>query len=414
MSFNFAYGQAAKMFADYLVKADECYQKKDYKNSLKYYQQADKIVPDYPRIAYSFARIHALTGKTNEAVKYLDKALDLGYGLEADNDDAFKSLNNLPEFKQILEKIKDKNKPVNTCEIAFTITEKDLIPEGMTYDPVEQCFYMGSIYKSKIIKIDKNGKITDFIKDKQDGMRSVLGMKVDPERRILWAASIVSTRPRLGFDPAETGWSGIFKYDIETGKLIKKYTLFKKGEIHVFNDLAFNSQGDVFITDTEAGVIYTISHERDNLELFLQSDEFIYPNGIALSPDEKNLFVAHSGGISTIDIKTKKHSLLPHPDNISIANIDGLYMYENSLAAVQNGLNRIVHIFMNKELNKVEKLKIIEIHNDHFILPTTGVIVNDLFYYIANSQIRSFNEDGSVFTMEKLKDVIILKTKLEI
>lgn len=35
-------------------------------------------------------------------------------------------------------------------EIACSIDEKDLIPEGIAYDPQTQSFFLGSIYKKRL------------------------------------------------------------------------------------------------------------------------------------------------------------------------------------------------------------------------------------------------------------------------
>jgi hypothetical protein len=45
-------------------------------------------------------------------------------------------------------------------------------------------------------------------------------------------------------------------------------------------------------------------------------------------------------------------------------------------------------------------------------LPTTGVVADGAFYYIANSQLRAFDETGRIFPHEKLKDPIILRVPL--
>lgn len=39
-------------------------------------------------------------------------------------------------------------------EIAFRISEKDLIPEGIAYDPATASFFVSSIFKNKIIRIE--------------------------------------------------------------------------------------------------------------------------------------------------------------------------------------------------------------------------------------------------------------------
>jgi sugar lactone lactonase YvrE len=58
----------------------------------------------------------------------------------------------------------------NPLEIAYTISENDLIPEGIAYDPARKNFYVSSTFKRKIIRIDANGRATDFTQEAQDGL----------------------------------------------------------------------------------------------------------------------------------------------------------------------------------------------------------------------------------------------------
>src|SRR3954468_24846939 len=110
--------------------------------------------------------------------------------------------------------------PLRSSELAFTIHEKDLIPEGIAYDPTRKEFYVGSLLKRKIVRIDSSGRASNFTSEGQDGLFMVLGMKVDPKRRTLWVCSAAGKGAKE-FD----GHAGIFKYDLRTGKLIRKYVL---------------------------------------------------------------------------------------------------------------------------------------------------------------------------------------------
>jgi len=74
----------------------------------------------------------------------------------------------------------------NPSTIAFTVNEKDIFPEGITYDSKTEQFFLSSILKEKIIAVDRAGNQTDFIKSRQDDMYGSLGLKVDAERRRLW------------------------------------------------------------------------------------------------------------------------------------------------------------------------------------------------------------------------------------
>lgn len=186
---------------------------------------------------------------------------------------------------------------INSSTTAFTVSEKDLIPEGITYDPVGQAFYLSSLYKSKIIKIDNKGNRTDFTKEQQDGLWPVLGMKVDPKNRSLWVCSCAGSGNCKNFNPDEKGWSGVFKYNIDTGLFQKRYTLHEPGKPHLFNDLVVLDNEDVYVTDSADAAVYKITAKNDKPELFVKSGLFTYPNGIALSDDRKSLFVASGAGI---------------------------------------------------------------------------------------------------------------------
>ncbi|NJM53949.1 MAG: hypothetical protein HC846_11510 [Blastocatellia bacterium] len=107
---------------------------------------------------------------------------------------------------------------INRSFIALTIPEKDLLPENVAFDEVEESFYVGSTRKGKIVKVDKNGKISDFTTPRQDGLWQVIGMKVDAKRRILWVCSSMGDN-LIGFTRSETSPAGVFKYDLRTGKL---------------------------------------------------------------------------------------------------------------------------------------------------------------------------------------------------
>jgi hypothetical protein len=240
-------------------------------------------------------------------------------------------------------------------------------------------------------------------------------MKVDPERRTLWANSGVSGPRMKDYEATEQGRAGVFKFDLRTGKLIKKYGPIEAGYNHNLNDLVVTSQGDVYITDTNTAEIYTISHERDTLEPFLGSDAFMYLNGIVLSPDESKLYVADVGNqIFIIDLKTRSFQDLPQPENVTTYGIDGLYFYNNSLIGVQNQMQRVVRFYLNESGDAITHCEVIEANNPLFAgIPTTGVIVDNTFYFMANTQLRSFNRDNTIFPMDRLEEVVILKYVLD-
>ena len=71
----------------------------------------------------------------------------------------------------------------------YIISERDIIPEGVAFDAATQTIFVSSTYKRKIVSIDKDGKVSDFITESQDDIKSVIGMEVDSKTKSLWVVS---------------------------------------------------------------------------------------------------------------------------------------------------------------------------------------------------------------------------------
>lgn len=306
-------------------------------------------------------------------------------------------------------------KRINNSFIAFTIPEKNLIPENLAFNPKDQSFYVGSTHQRKVVKVSPDGKTVDFIKEQQDGQWMVVGMKIDTLRQLLWFCSSIGDVMK-GYRDGDFGTrTGVFKYDLGSGKLIKKYLLERTGELHFFNDLVINRSGDVFITDMAANTIFMIRAAKDELEILSKPANFTDPNGICISPDEQKLFVVTEEGISTIDIKTGIAKLLAHPPGLKVNGIDGLYFYKASLIAVQNSVRRIVQFYLDNDLAGIIDHRILESNHPFFGMnPTTGTISGSTFYFIANSQFGSFTDDHMIYPMNELYEVVVLKMDLSL
>ncbi|MGE5402984.1 MAG: TPR end-of-group domain-containing protein [Ignavibacteriales bacterium] len=394
----------------YVQKATESYQNKDYAESAKNFRRSLELAPQSQAIKYNLACAYSLSGNNNEALKLLNELVDAGGGLDAEQDPDFTSLKDTPGFNSIREKIKKLKAPVVNSTKAFVINEKDLIPEGIAYDTKTGSFFLSSLYKSKILQVSPDGSFKNFTSERQDGLWAVVGMKADPEWGFLYAASSF-TNTMKGSDPKDEGRAGVFKFDISSGRLVKKYTT--PAEKHFFNDLVYTKQGDIYVTDSQSPAVYFISKDTDSLKLYLDLAGFQYPNGIALSDDGKYLFVAHSAGILKVDLKKKTYTSVIADNNVSLEFCDGLYFYKNSLIGIQNSnFNRIARFYLDNSLSRVTKMEVLEANNPEFIIPTTGTIKGDEFYFIATSQLRAFDSNGKILPEEKLKDVLILKLKL--
>ena len=288
-----------------------------------------------------------------------------------------------------------------SVEVAFRISEKDLIPEGIAYDATSKSFFVSSIHKNKIIRIDQHNKVTDFIKSGKEGLGQALGMKVSKGK--LWVCS------NTGKGNAQDQ-SMVHVFDVASGDLVTKWML-PPGETHLFNDLVIDSRGNAIISDSDYGAIYRVSLKSSNVELLIKDDRLQYANGITIAPDD-GVIVNTFKGFFKINTMTLGMTALPFA-NYYVIGIDGLCFYKQSLVGIQNVTYpvSIKQYQLNATFDKIESARVLVADHPHFDIPTTGVIVDNWFYFIANSQMGNLDKD-KIIDASKLKEVLIMKIKL--
>jgi hypothetical protein len=396
----------------YRQKGIEAFTAKDYRLFLDSFKRAVALRPDHPTFIYNLAIAYALNGDKQQALSWLSKVADMGLVYSADKDPNFDSIKDSNEFGSIIERFKRNKTPLIRSQKAFSLPEKGLVTEGMAYDPTTKTFYVGSVRQRKILAVRQDGSVSNFA-TQRDGLWSVLGMQVDAKRRLLWACS-TATPQMDNFLKDQEGSSAVLKFNVATGRLIKKYELPPASSGHWFGKILVTSRGDVFVNDTVEKAIYMIDARSDELKPLLKGP-FRSPETIAPSPDEKTLFIAdYSKGIFVFDVGTRKYFQLPALTGQTLLGIDGLYFYHDSLIAVQNGVNpqRVVRIYLNKNLSEAQRLEVLEANNPVFDEPTLGVLVKDDFYFVANSQWGATDKNGQIKSIEDLAEPTILKLKL--
>ena len=366
--------------------------------------------PDDPAALFNLAIDKATIGDNAEALSLLQKMSQAHSGLDPAGGAArsFKDIAHDPRFVALVEQIRKENPPVVHTTVAYTLRERDLAPEGITYDPVDKSFYVSSISKHKIVRLAPDGSATDFKSSGQNGLGETLGMKVDAKRRYLWVTS-----DSFAGDPKGSRFA-LYQYDLNTGALRFKHATANGAE-GFLNDVALNSKGEAFTTNTSTGEVFRASPDRDGLELFLPRDSVGQANGIALSPDDKVLFVAGWIGVTRVDVATKQFKLLSKPLNISDAGVDGLYFYKGALVGIQNPdlhPSRVVRYVLNPQWDAITSAEVLETYSPLAELPTTGTIVGDSLYFMGNTQIDKMKEHDAMPPPSELSDIRILKLKL--
>lgn len=407
------FGQTAaemKTAGDAERAAVAAYRAKDYEEFLKQIEIANTNRPNHPRLIYNRAIAYALNGQKDHALASLERLTKMGLAFPFDRNEDLRELQSEPGFKAVVDAATANLKPLNASVRTLQLSDKSMIAESVAFDPRTKTFYVGSIHKRKIVRVDAKGTEVEF-SNASDGLFAVLGMKVDAARGVLWAAT--SAIPQMsGFTEADKGRSGIFKYDLRTRKLLKKY-LLPGGEQHMLGDLWIDKAGTVYATDSVSPNIFRIDAAKDDIELFITSDMFASLQGITGGVKPNEIFVAdYAKGIFRIDLASKAISQLKPDADVTVLGIDGLYFYRGGLIAIQNGItpNRVALLTLDGDIVKTGK--VLEANHPDLLEPTLGVLDGDEFYFIANSQWPLVNEKAELQT-EKLREPVILKLTLK-
>jgi DNA-binding beta-propeller fold protein YncE len=298
--------------------------------------------------------------------------------------------------------------------VAFSLPETDLLTEGIAYDPKEKTFYVGSVHHRKIVRIDRAARVADFVTEARDSLWAPLGMKVDPARRVLWVA--VSAVPQMsGFTPSDSGRSGLFRYDLASGRLTGRFLVPPDGAQHALGDVTISGSGDVYASDSRSPAIYLVRAGADSVERFLTSPQLLSAQGMALSPDERTMYLAdYSRGILRIDLPTRAVTLLPTSDTVLALGIDGLYLVDGRLVGIQNGVapHRVVRLTLSPTGDSIAAGEVLERAHPRYAEPTLGVILGHDLCYVANSQWERFGEDGHVADSSVLLPPTVLRLRL--
>jgi sugar lactone lactonase YvrE len=357
----------------------------DNKGWLEHGQRVLQLAPDHPDLLISVARAMAANGRFDDALTKLEDAIRRGAGFDLAAFAELKSAPDSPRLRAVREAALQNMTAIAAPEVFLALENKSLEPEGITWDPVGRQLYFGSL-NGEIWRLDLTRKLERFA-GPDTGLREVLGLKVDAERRLLWAVTGVfpDVVPVPGRPKENVGTTGLYAYDLDTGKRVRACELDERPTVHAFNDMALARNGDVYASDSPDSAIYKLSANSCKLERMMQDPAVTFPNGIALAPDESMLYVAHVEGISAVDLRSGKRTLLSVPKNAAVNSIDGLVWDGKDLLALQPSpyLSRVARINLADDGLAVREVVTMSSRPPLGLNPTTGVVAGDHYYMVA-------------------------------
>lgn len=402
---------AQQDYRHFYSEAEKAYKENNFTLFHQQISKAHDLHPYHQVILYKAGIAAALNNLPDEAISFLEKALLIDASFDLGNKDLL-SLKDRDDFHALVTLQKDLLQSIANSDTAVVIHDRQLHAEGIAYDPQTNCFYLGSIRKKKIVRINSRGAVSDLKGTRDSRMTSVFGLKVDTRHNALWVCS----SPIEEMEQYDASLpSLVFRFDLANDTLLQPYAAPTDVKGSIFGDLQISPGGDVFVSDSKNNVIFKVNEKKVALEKFFESPQFWNIQGITFSHDGTIMFIAdYIKGLYRLDMKTMALTKIECNLAVSLKGIDGLNFHKGSLLAIQNGVRpmRVTRYFLNAGLTRITSFEILDRGLPVMNEPTLGTIVDDKFYYIANSQWSGYNEQHEIKPADQLQDIVIMTSDL--
>lgn len=380
--------------------------KGDLANEAAAWQRAVTLRPHVGRYKLELAAAYAQADKKRETYNALLELQTQGYAFDIKDDPRFEKVSHTEAWTYIVQGLDANRTPFGDGKVAYTLPKQDLLIESLAWDPTRKQLLAGSARKGKVYVVTAGGKLEELVSaDQANGMWAVFDIVVDAKNGFLWVASTAVPHYENYNAEKDLGLAGIFKFDLRTGKFLKKFLSPSiAGQSFFLSTLTLAPDGAVYAADGVNNAVYQV--RDDEFRRLFHAPLLSSIRGMAVSGDGKVLFLGdHERGIVGYDLANSKPFDIPVPKTLALGGIDGMAWYKGDLLVVQNGMqpNRVMRLTMTPDGRAVASLHPIEANKPELSLPTLGTLAGDKFYFIANSQKGNYDRFGLLRDAAKLE-----------
>ncbi len=286
-------------------------------------------------------------------------------------------------------------------------------PEGIEFNKKDNAFLLSSLNALPITKINLDGTYKPFTSGEKFPLSSA-GLQIDEKRNRLLVAGFNGTE-LFDKDPATKGTAHLRIYNLETGvieKDINLSSLIPDASAYFANDLVADNDGNVYISDWYAKVIYKVDL-AGKPSVFWTNETGIPsgPNGLDFHPDgyllvsilnvnDKWLYADY--GLVKIPVDDPKSAKIVKISNSGYTGFDGMVLNAkgNVVGVTNNGKTPGGNVFI--ELSGKNDWKTAEVINSKAITASTTVAVSpDNKQYVINQDFS--NDSQKNWTIERIE-----------
>ncbi len=288
-----------------------------------------------------------------------------------------------------------------------------LNPEGIEFNKKTESFFLSSLNALPIVEVQLDGSYKKFTSGEEFPL-STAGLHIDYKNNRLLVAGFNGLELMDG-NPETKGVSFLRVYNLETGILEQEVllsSLVPNADAYFANDLTVDSEGNVYVSDWYAKVIYKVNLKGE-ASVFWENKTGIPsgPNGIEchsdgylivsiLNVDEKGLYSDY--GLVKIPLENSNLAKLIDVSGEKFTGFDGMIIDVNgSIVGVTNdGENPGGNLLV--ELKGDDNWASAKVASSKNIVPSTTVAVTpENKYFIINQDFVDSQKDSWV--IEQIK-----------
>jgi len=362
--------------------------------------------PADPTLWFFLAQAQGAAGDARACAASLDRVNELGEGFLPPRD-LFAKVWDDAGFQAARARLEKKLPRLDFAPVAFELEDRALLPEGIAHDAKTASFFVGGTAGRRIVRVFADRSVAEFA-GAAAALDAVLGLALDGPRRTLYAVSTSAiTEPA-----AKKARNAIVSFDVDTGRLLRRVEVPDAVQL---NDVTVAPGGEaVYTSDSGGGAVFAISAEGRVRTLVAQG-QLRGSNGLAVSPDGKRLYVAHSTGLAVVDLASGEVKRVAVPARETVAAIDGLYAWQDGLVGVQNVTTpgRVIEMTLSRDGLAVTRVQtLLSHHHSSLDEPTTGAIGPDGFYLLAATGVSRLRPDGRIDHPETVPKPTVLRVPL--
>ncbi len=402
----FAGNARADAYNDARAELIAAYQAQNYAAMRAAAERALEARPGFAGGLFNLALARTLAGDPAGALTALEALLAQNVDLGAAGLAEFEPLHALPGWDDYAARAAALSSAIGDAQVAYRYLPGDFVPEGIAVDP-EGGVYLGSIRNGAIVHVDYDARVVT----RPGPHWSVFGMRLHDGRLWFVSSAIEQLEPR---DLEDAGRNGLFSVDPAGGDARLEFELPRNDRRQVLGDLAFDSEGNVYLADQTDGIVYRLDAQTRMLSELVPKGTLGSPQGMVLDATGSYLYVAdYIGGLFRVTLADGEVLRLSTDPATNAYGIDGLYRHGRDLIAIQNGIrpNRVARLYLSDDGRAVAGSRILAMNLPDFDEPNLGQVDGDRFLFIANSHWNRFDDDANL--PEGLTGPIVLELGLD-